>query len=100
MKVMPLIVLNPYCINMMGSNVNCIQVLGLEVKHIPAGCMYFDQPVNVGLKHPIEQEMTEKWDEWMLDGSDEEGRVAKTPSRQSMAQQIMGAYKTTNQQMG
>ncbi len=49
----PLLVLDAYRIHMMGSVVNRIQSLGIEVQHIPAGCTYLCQPVDVGINDPI-----------------------------------------------
>jgi hypothetical protein len=43
---------------MMGSIVNRIQALGIEVQHIPGGCTYLYQPVDVGVNKPIKKEMT------------------------------------------
>jgi hypothetical protein len=36
----PLIILDAYCVHQMGSVVNHIQSMGIEVVHIPAGCAY------------------------------------------------------------
>ena len=36
----------------MASVVNEIQELGVEVEHIPGGCMYLCQPVDIGINKP------------------------------------------------
>ena len=36
----PIIILDAYRVHQMGSVVNRIQVMGIEVIHIPAGCTY------------------------------------------------------------
>jgi hypothetical protein len=66
---------------MMGSVVNCIQSLGIEVQHIPAGCTYLCQPVVVGIYCPIKKEMTDQWEEWMVTGGGVTAGVANTPSQ-------------------
>ena len=57
-NVVPLLVLDSYRVHMMGSIVNHIQALGIEVQHIPGGCTYLCQPVDVGINHSIKKEMT------------------------------------------
>ena len=58
--VVPLHVLDAYCIHMMGSVVNYTQSLGIKMQHIPAGCTYLCQPIEVGMYLPIKKAMTEK----------------------------------------
>jgi hypothetical protein len=56
--VVPLLILDAYCIHMTGSIVNRIQNLGIEVQHIPGGCTWLCQPVDVGVNRPIKSEMS------------------------------------------
>ena len=58
--VIQLLILDAYCVHMMGSIVNRIQSLGIEVQHIPGGCTWLCQPVDVGINCPIKKEMTEQ----------------------------------------
>ena len=53
--VVPLLILDAYHVHMMGSIVNRIQLLGIEVQHIPAGCTYLCQPVDMGINRPIKK---------------------------------------------
>ena len=53
--------------HMMGSIVNCIQAVGIDVQHILAGCIYLYQPLDVEVNHPIKKIMMAQWD-WMLEG--------------------------------
>ena len=64
---------------MMGNIVNRIQSLGIEVVHIPPGCMYLCQPVDVGINKSIKSRMREKWENWMVTGGGIENGVAKEP---------------------
>ena len=52
-KVVPLLIHDVYHMHMIGSIVNCIQALGIEVQHIWGGCTYLCQPVDVGINLPI-----------------------------------------------
>jgi hypothetical protein len=46
------LILYAYWVHQMGSVVNRIQEMGIEVVHIPAGCTYLCQPVDVGINNP------------------------------------------------
>jgi hypothetical protein len=98
--VIPVLILDAYRVHMMGSVVNRIQSLGIEVQHIPAGCTYLCQPVDVGINHPIKKEMTNQWEEWMVTGGGVTAGVAKTPSRAHVLEWIMGAYKAITEETG
>ena len=54
-SITPLLILDAYRVHMMGSIVNRIQALGIEVQHIPAGCTYLCQPVDVGINRSIKK---------------------------------------------
>jgi hypothetical protein len=45
--------LDAYRVHQMGSVMNRIQGMGIEVVHIPAGCTYLCQPVDVGINKPV-----------------------------------------------
>jgi len=51
--IVPLLILDAYRIHMMGTFVNPIQSLGIEVIHIPLGCTYLCQPVDIGINKMI-----------------------------------------------
>jgi hypothetical protein len=78
--VVPILVLDKYCIHMMGTIMNQLQSLGIEVLHIPVGCMYLCQPVDMGLNKLIKCGMRKKWEDWMLEGDGMVNGVAKEPS--------------------
>ena len=77
---------------MMGSVVNSIQSLGIEVIHIPAECMYLCQPMDVGINKTIKTAMREKWEDWMIDGDGLVSGVEKEPSRKMVAEWILEVY--------
>ena len=64
----PIIILDAYRVHQMGLVVNRIQMMGIEVIHIPAGCTYLCQPIKVGINKPIKCGLHAKWEEWMVDG--------------------------------
>ena len=97
-SITPLLILDAYRVHMMGSIVNRIQALGIEVQHIPAGCTYLCQPVDVGINRSIKKEMTEQWEEWMIHGGGVEGGIAKTPTRRQVAEWIVGSYRNISEQ--
>jgi len=65
--IVPLLILDSSCIQMMGSIVNRIQGLRIEVQHIPGGCTDLCQSVDVGVNHTIKKEMMEQWEVWMFE---------------------------------
>jgi hypothetical protein len=99
-NIVPLLVLDSYRVHMMGTIVNRIQQLGIEVHHIPGGCTYLCQPVDVGVNRPIKKAMTEQWEDWMMEGGGVDAGVAKMPSRQLVAEWIIGTYKSISQETG
>ena len=78
--VVLLLILDTYRIHMMGSIVNRIQNLGIEVQHILGGCTWLCQPVDIEVNHPIKTEMTEQAEKWIFDGSRVVDNVAKEPA--------------------
>jgi hypothetical protein len=86
--------------HMMGSIVNRIQALGIDVQHIPGGCTYLCQPVNVGINPPIKNGMMEQWEDRMFNCGGVVGGVAKTPSRQLVTQWVICTYKMISKETG
>lgn len=90
--VVPLLILDAYRVHMMGTVVNRVQSLGIEVIHIPPGCTYLCQPVDVGINKVIKCGMREKWEDWMLEGDGIVDGVAKEPSRKLVAEWLVDVY--------
>jgi hypothetical protein len=59
--LVPLHILDSYQCHMMGSVVQKIQELGVEVKHIPGGCTPLCQPVNIGFNQPFKDRIWKLW---------------------------------------
>ena len=99
-EIIPIIILDAYRVHMMGNIVNRIQSLGIEVVHIPPGCTYLCQPVDVGLNKTIKTGMREKWEDWMMEGSGIVDGAAKEPSRKLVAEWIVEVYSSVPQEIG
>ncbi len=95
----PVLILDSYRVHQMGSVVNRIQSMGIEVIHIPAGCTYLCQPVDVGINKPLKNAMRERWEAWMVSDGIVDGK-AKEPSRKQVADWLVDAYTNIPQQVG
>jgi hypothetical protein len=84
----PILVLDAYRVHQMGSIVNRIQAMGIEVVHIPPGCTYVCQPIDVGVNKPIKTRMREKWEDWMMNEGGILNGKAKEPSRKQVSEWI------------
>ena len=59
--------------------------------HIPAGCTYLCQPIDVGINKPLKAAMREKWETWMTTDGIVNG-IAKEASCQQVANWLVDAY--------
>jgi hypothetical protein len=84
----------------MGSVVNRIHEMGIEVFHIPGGCTYLCQPVDIGINKPLKAAMRAKWEAWMTDGDGIINGVAKEPSRKQVAEWLVDAYNNIPETVG
>jgi hypothetical protein len=76
----PLLIQDMYRVHMMGMVVNQVQSLGIEAIHIPPGCTYLCQPVDIGIIKMIKSGMQGKWEDWMLEGDGIVNGTAEEPS--------------------
>ena len=74
--IVPLLLLDSFHFHVMASVVNEIQELGVEVEHIPGGCKYLCQPVDIGINKPYKKHMRHQWEIWTIT----EGMVKETTS--------------------
>jgi hypothetical protein len=96
----PIIILDAYRVHQMGSVVNHIQMLGIEVIHIPAGCTYLCQPIDVGINKSIKGGLRDKWDQWMVEGEGIVNGKAKEPSRKLVAEWVVNVYNNITDVVG
>src|SRR5688500_16906223 len=64
--VQSVLFLNLYQYHMMAPLVNSIEHLGVQVKHIPAGCMGLVQPIEVGIDKPLKGRIQSKYKDWLI----------------------------------
>jgi hypothetical protein len=93
-NVVPIVVLDAFKVHMMASVVARIQSHGMEVIHIPAGCTYLCQPVDVGINRPIKHQMALLWEEWMVN---ENLGKNLSPPRKLIAQWIIATLKSIDE---
>ena len=82
--VIPILILDSYRCHMMGSVVQRIQELGVEVQHIPGGCTSLCQPVDVGFNKPFKDRVRRAWHNWMLADAVIHG-TTRSPTRLDVA---------------
>ena len=77
----------------MGSVINQIQSMEIEVIHVPTGCTYLCQPMDVGINKPIKMRLTKLWEDWiwMTDGAGVVNGIAKEPPQQ-VAEWLLDVY--------
>jgi hypothetical protein len=80
----PLLILDLYCCHMMGSVVQQIQELRVEVQHIPCGCTLLGQPVDIGFNKPSKDRCRRAWHAWMMAEAVIHG-MTSTPTRLNVA---------------
>ncbi len=96
----PILILDAYRVHQMGTVVNWIQSMGIEVVHILAGCTYLCQPISMGINKPIKCRLRQKWEDWMMEGKGIVDGVAKEPSRKLVAEWIIEVYDDIPEDIG
>ncbi len=91
--IVPVILLDLYRCHIMGSVVNVIKDLGIEVIHIPGGCTGLLQPLYVGLNKPFKVRVRASWEEWMMAMIDKCG-VVEAPTREDISSFFVGRERT------
>ena len=66
--------------------------MGIEVVHIPAGCTYLCQPINVVITKPIKSCLHQKWEDWMMEGEGIVEGVVKEQSCKLVAEWIVEVH--------
>jgi hypothetical protein len=64
--VVPIWFLYSYCCHMMATVVTQIHDMGVEVEHIPGGCTFLCQPVDIDVNKPFKNRIRRLWEEWMV----------------------------------
>ena len=74
--------------------------MGIEVVHIPAGCMYLYQPIDIGINKPTKSRLHQKWEDLMMEGDGIVDGVAKEPSRKMVAEWVDQVYESIPEEIG
>ena len=74
--------------------------MGIEVVHIPAGCMYLCQPIDIGINKPVKSCLHQKWEDWMMEGDGIVDGVAKEPSCKMMVEWVLQVYESIPEAIG
>ena len=96
----PILVLDAYNVHQMGSVVNHIQMMEIEVLHIPVGCTYLCQPIDVGINKPIKCGLHGKWENWTVDGERIVDGQAKELSQKMIVEWLVEVYNNIPVGMG
>jgi hypothetical protein len=95
--IVPLLFLDSFAVHMMGSVVNKIQELGIEVDFIPPGCTGLVQPVDVGYNKSFKAKMKDQYMDWLM-VQDPDAPIAKT-ARRDVVGWILAAERNISQQV-
>ena len=93
--VIPILFLDLYHCHIMGLVVTAIQNLGVKVEHIPGGCTYLCQPVDVGVNMPFKKLIHDKWEQWMISEGIVHGTTSP-PMRKQIAKWTLHAKSCIN----
>ena len=93
-NVVPTLFLDSYRCHIMASVVSAIQNLGVEVEHIPGGCTYLCQPVDVGVNKPYKTQMRNQWESWMVGEGIIHGATS-SPTRKKIVEWALVANSRT-----
>jgi hypothetical protein len=95
--IVPLLFLDSFAVHMMGSVVNKIQELGVEVDFIPPGCTGLVQPVDVGYNKSFKAKVKDQFMDWLM-VQDPDAPIAKT-TRRDVVGWILDAERNISQQV-
>ncbi len=90
--VTPLLILDSFHDHMMGSVVEKIHGIGIEVQYIPRGCTYLCQPIDVGVNKPINDKIANKWEDSFEEEEVQNGKALMTPSHELIASWVVETY--------
>jgi hypothetical protein len=98
-NVVPLLILDSYRCHMMGSVIQRIQELDVEVQHIPGGCTSLCQPVNIGFNKPCKDRIRRAWHNWMMAEAVIHG-MTRSPTRLDVAMWVANMMEEMKREGG
>ena len=94
--IVPLLYLDSFRVHLMGSVVNAIQDLGVEVEFIPPGCTGLVQPVDVGFNKAFKAKVKDEYNKWLF--SQDPNDPLKKTTRRDVVGWILAAEETITQE--
>ena len=91
-NIVPYLLLDSYKVHLMTSATRHVETLGIEVDHIPGGCMGLAQPIDIRIGKPFKNRVRHKWEDWMLDGAIDE-EVTKAPTRLQVVEWCCNSFR-------
>ncbi len=98
-NIVPLLILDSYRCHMMGSVVQWIQELGVEVQHIPGGCTSLCQPVDVSFNKPFKDRVRRAWHNWVMAEAVIHG-TTRSPTRLDIATWVANTMEEMKREGG
>ena len=86
-----LLILDSFHVHMMGPVVDKIQGPSIEVQHIPGGCTYLCEPIDVSINKLVKVGLEDQWEDWLDAEGLKYGKAMVAPSCKSIATWIVGA---------
>eukprot|EP00956_Cyclotella_meneghiniana_P022973 scaffold44062_cov82-Cyclotella_meneghiniana.AAC.1 len=65
------------------------------ILHIPGGCTYLCQPLDVGVNRPLTRMVKAQWDDWM---ETEGASTLQKPSRKQIGEWVLKAWNDLDEQ--
>ena len=91
-NIMPYLLLDSYKVHLMTTVTRQIETLGIEVDHIPGGCMGLAQPIDIEIGKHFKNRVQHKWEDWMLDGAIDE-EVTKPPTHLQVVEWCCNSFR-------
>jgi hypothetical protein len=96
--VQPVLFMDSFRCHMMRPVVEKCQDMGIQVEHIPGGCTFLCQPVDIGVNMPLKRRIRALWEEWMIEDGLSTG-TTKPPSRSEIAHWVSTAKDQLSEEL-
>jgi hypothetical protein len=93
--IVPILFLDMFKVHLMQSVVQAIQVLGVQVEFIPAGCTGLVQPVDVGFNKSLKAKMREQFHDWIF--AQDANQEIRAATRRELSEWIIEAQKSISE---
>ena len=87
--IIPILFLDSFKVHMLGTVVNAIHKLGVELEFIPPGCTGLVQPIDVGFNTPYKANYTKFYTKFLM--NQDANQPLSGAKREDVSQWILGA---------